>query len=551
MSISLMSPTRLQVGRHGFEHRRSLAAASREEAIAKLESKDAKRGVAKGTRPLVVFMFPGQGAQHCGMGAELYRTEPEYRKWIDECATVLNALLPKPLLEVMYPENPEDAEAQALLTSTQFAQPALFASEYAMARLWMSWGIEPQAMIGHSVGEFVAACLAGVFTLPDALALVATRGRLMQGQPRGSMLAVRLAEKELVPLLTGKLSLAATNTPGLCVVSGPDDEIAALEDWLKSRGTVSRRLRTSHAFHSAMMDPVVEPFARVVEAVPRKAPSLRYISTVTGTWITGEEAVSANYWAAHLRQTVRFADGMATLFASGESLLLEVGPGNTLGNLAMQHAGKPSSLMVVSSLPDAARKTNDVESALEALGRLWSVGVGPDWAAFHSGERLHRVPLPTYPFERKRYWVEAGKPVQMGVPAEELGASAPIAASQAESPAAESPASALRPQLIAMFAELSGMKAEDLVTESNFLELGFDSLFLTQVTQEIDRRFAVKVTFRQLAQSESSIENWPHTWKARWKRQRLPRCRGLRPARLNEFAPSCGFVAAGAPGAFL
>jgi amino acid adenylation domain-containing protein len=484
----------LQIGRHGFEQRQALVAATKEDAIARLESKDLKRGVAKGARRSVVFMFPGQGAQYCGMGVDLYRAEPEYRRWMDECAAVLNPLLPRPLLEVMYPQNADDPGAQTLLTSTQFAQPALFASEYALARLWMSWGIEPQAMIGHSVGEFVAACLAGVFSLSDALQLVAMRGRMVQEQPRGSMLAVRLPENETQPLLGGKLSIAAINTPGLCVISGPDEEVAGLETMLKVRNIVSRRLHTSHAFHSSMMDAIVGPFTRVVESVDRKMHTRRYISTVTGTWVTAKESVDANYWAAHLRQTVRFADGMKTLFEDGASVLLEVGPGNTLSNLALQHPGKPAGLTVVSSLSDATRKTNDVESALDALGRLWSAGVEPSWTGFHSGESLHRVSLPTYPFERKRYWVEPRQEAAVDLQA--------VAAVAAEA----SPESGLQPRIVAMFADLSGMPPETLSPSANFLELGFDSLFLTQVTQEIDRRFAVNVTFRQLAQSESSIE---------------------------------------------
>ncbi|HEX4487753.1 MAG TPA: condensation domain-containing protein, partial [Terriglobales bacterium] len=490
----------LQIGRHGFEHRRALTATTREEAVSKLEAKDSKCGVAKGTRPSPVFMFPGQGAQYCGMGADLYASEPEYRKWMNECAAVLNPLLPKPLLEVMYPKNVDDPEAQALLTSTQFAQPALFATEYSLARLWMSWGIEPQAMIGHSVGEFVAACLAGVFSLADALKLVATRGRMVQEQPRGSMLAVRLPENEILPLLGGQLSIAAINSPGLCVISGPDKEVAALEETLKARNIISRHLHTSHAFHSAMMDSIVGPFTRVAEGVTRHTHTRRYISTVTGTWITTKESSDASYWAAHLRQTVRFADGMATLFENGDSVLLEVGPGNTLSNLAMQHPAKPAGLTVISSLSDAARRTNDVDTTLEALGRLWSVGVEPDWSAFHTGEKLHRVSLPTYPFERKRYWVDAGKTAPIALQA------AAVPAVPAVAPVESAPSVAVQPRIVAMFSELSGMSAGALPPTVNFLELGFDSLFLTQVTQEIDRRFAVKVTFRQLAQSESSIE---------------------------------------------
>ncbi len=324
----------LQIGRRAFEHRRFIVASSHNGAIQALEASDSKRsGVTKQARPSVVFMFPGQGAQYHQMGSQLYESEPEYRKWADECADILKPLLPQDLRKVLY-ANAGNADVQKFLTSTVFAQPAIFTTEFALAKLWMSWGIQPDAMIGHSVGEFVAACLGGVFSLKDALHLVATRGCMMQDLPKGSMLAVRLPEMETRALLNPQVSIAAINSPGLCVVSGPIPEIEKLEKTLTERNVMSRRLHTSHAFHSPMMDPVVVPFTEVVKKIKLKPTAIPYVSGVSGQWVTTEQTLDPRYWATHLREPVRFADGLTSLGTLQNSVLLEVGPGNTLNTLA-------------------------------------------------------------------------------------------------------------------------------------------------------------------------------------------------------------------------
>jgi acyl transferase domain-containing protein len=398
----------LQIGRRPFEHRRFVVTRNTAAAIQVLETSGDKKiysGAQKPRRPSVVFMFPGQGAQYCQMGAQLYGAEPEFRKWVDECASILKFLLPKDLRDVMYPKDGGAEDAQRLLTSTSFAQPALFTTEFALAKLWMSWGIEPDAMIGHSIGEFVAACLGGVFSLADALRLVVTRGRMMQGLPSGAMMAVRLPEAELRSCLSPEVSIAAINSPALCVVSGPTPAIAKLEQSLAERGAIARRLHTSHAFHSSMMDPVVGPFTEAVKQISLRPTSISYVSGVSGQWVTEEQTISPRYWASHLREPVRFADGLASLSALESAVLLEVGPGTTLNTLALQHPAMKSGQTVVNSLPDVSRVTSDTEALLNALGRIWVAGVQPNWKSFHKGERLHRVSLPTYPFERKRYWI--------------------------------------------------------------------------------------------------------------------------------------------------
>ena len=306
----------LQVGRRAFRHRRMLVCRNLTEARWALESRDAKgiftSAQESEARP-VVFMFPGQGAQYVNMGAELYHTEPLFREQVERCATLLTPHLGLDLRDIVYPHPEHTAAAAQQLAQTRITQPALFVIEYALARLWMAWGVRPQAMIGHSIGEYVAACLAGVFSLEDALALVTARGHMMQQLPVGAMLAVALSEQEVQPLLGAALSLAASNGSSACVAAGPIPAVDALEQQLRQQDVPCRRLQTSHAFHSAMMDPVVEPFLARLKDIEKQPPAIPYVSNVTGTWVTAAQATDARYWAGHLRQTVRFAAGLHTV----------------------------------------------------------------------------------------------------------------------------------------------------------------------------------------------------------------------------------------------
>ncbi|HZI33802.1 MAG TPA: acyltransferase domain-containing protein, partial [Candidatus Binatia bacterium] len=368
----------LHTGRHDFSHRRLLVGRDANDAANALEANDPKRiftGSTNCKNPPVTFMFPGQGAQQVNMGLEIYQTEPVFREQVDVCCELLKPALGFDLRQMLYPGPERNEEAGQKLTQTAITQPALFVIEYALAKLWMSWGVRPNAMIGHSIGEYVAACLAGVFTLEDALQLVATRGRMMQQLPGGTMLAVRLSENELKPLLNEKISLAAVNAPSLCVVSGPTDAIELFERTLSQRDTAWTALRTSHAFHSAMMEPILPSFAGVVGAIKLNAPQIPFISNVTGTWVTAEQATDPNYWAKHLRQAVRFADGISELFKEPAQTVLEVGPGRTLGNLAKQHPARGAGNAVVPSLSHAKGSETDMESLLNAVGRLWLSGV--------------------------------------------------------------------------------------------------------------------------------------------------------------------------------
>jgi acyl transferase domain-containing protein len=359
-------------------------------------------------------MFSGQGAQYVNMGLDLYKTEPVFKERIDQCSEILRPHLSFDLRDVLYPGERDVEQASRELNQTRTTQPALFTIEYALAELWISWGVHPQAFIGHSIGEYVAACMAGVFSLEDCLALVAARGELMQELPGGSMLAISLSEKQLQPMLNKRLSLAAINSPSQCVVSG---EIEAVEDLRKKLSRLNlncQYLRTSRAFHSAMMDPILREFARKVKQFRPKTPRIPFISNVTGRWITPDEAADPAYWVSHLRQTVRFAEGAQRLSQEPDRILLEVGPGLTLSALAMQCSGKTSNQIVLSSFGSPNDKESDLDSLLKTLGSLWRSGVEIDWFAFNAKQRRHRLPLPTYPFQRQRYWAQSQENSTLG-----------------------------------------------------------------------------------------------------------------------------------------
>ena len=397
-------------GRRRFEHRRVVVAETGTGGADALEALDAKRvftTYSRATERRVVFMFPGQGAQYVGMSRGLYEKESVFRKHLDECCERLKGPLGLDLRTVLFPSPEDAAEAAERLNQTAITQPALFAVEYALARLWMSWGVVPQAMIGHSIGEYVAAHLAGVMSLPDALALVAERGRLMQSMPAGSMLAVHLPASELEGKLAEGLSMAAVNGPSLCVVSGPTEAILVLEKDLQRRNLAATRLHTSHAFHSAMMDPILEPFRERLKAVKLSPPRIPFVSNLSGTFITEQEAGDPEYWVRHLRETVRFAQGMQTIWAEPERVLIEVGPGNTLGTFARQQAPRGSQPAIVSSLRHPREEEADLAFLLTSLGRLWLAGARVDTAGLFAGESRRRAMLPTYPFERERYWIDA------------------------------------------------------------------------------------------------------------------------------------------------
>ncbi|MEP6912035.1 MAG: MupA/Atu3671 family FMN-dependent luciferase-like monooxygenase [bacterium] len=402
----------LQVGRGVFNHRRAVLCRDPAEAARSLRSLDYERVASRFQESVhrpVTFMFPGQGTQYVGMARELYGAEPIFRQHVDTCAEVLTDHLQIDLRELLYPAaatREKSAPQLSPLDQTAFTQPALFTIEYALARLWMEWGVRPAAMIGHSIGEYVVATLAGVMSLEDSLSLVAFRGQLIQSVKGGSMLAVTMPEKDVLPLLDEELSLAAVNGPSLCVVSGPTAAVRALETKVTGQGVIARRLHTSHAFHSKMMQSIRTRFSERCHQIKLNPPSIPYISNVTGTWINENEATDPDYWSRHLCQTVRFAEGVTELLKEPEMALLEVGPGRTLKTATRWNPAKTPAQIVETSLPGRDDQQPDFEFLLSSLGKLWLAGVEVDWQGFYAPERRLRIPLPTYPFERKRYWVE-------------------------------------------------------------------------------------------------------------------------------------------------
>jgi acyl transferase domain-containing protein len=410
----------LQVGRKPLARRRMLllpAGASSEEAAGFLETRDPGRVFTSAGEPRnrsVVFMFPGQGAQHADMTRHAYDDEPTFRADVDRCSELLLPHLGMDLRDAIYgPPPPSDTIAP--LDRTELTQPALFVVEYALSRLWMQWGISPHAMIGHSVGEYVAACLSGVLSLEAALALVAIRGRLMANMPAGAMTAVPLSEHEMGTFLEPGISIAAVNGPTSCVISGAFDAVARAEARLQSAGIQTRRLRTSHAFHSAMMDPVLEPYRDHLRGVRLQSPQIPYVSNLTGDWIAASDAVNPEYWVRHLRDAVRFGDGIERLVSDPDWILLEVGPGQTLTSMARQQTKRSSEQLVLPSLRRPGVNENDMAVLLKTLGQLWMSGVAIDWTGFYAHERRRRVQLPGYPFERQRYWIDPETSVQPAV----------------------------------------------------------------------------------------------------------------------------------------
>ncbi|SCG74692.1 type I polyketide synthase [Micromonospora coxensis] len=407
----------LRVGRRQYPHRVAVVATDLADAVAALRTKRRRQaGVVEGTAPRPAFLFSGQGSQYAGMGAQLYAEEPDFAAAVDECAQLLRPELGLDIRDLILGRDPEAGEK---LTETRYTQPALFVVEYALAVLWQSAGVRPAAMIGHSIGEYVAATVAGVLSLPDALRVVAARGRLMQSVAPGSMLAVPLDESVVAERLPEGVTVATVNGPGTCVVAGPSDAVAAFAQTLDVK---AKALRTSHAFHSPMMEPILAEFTALMGTVTLRPPTVPFLSNVTGDWITDEQATDPAYWAAHLRRPVRFGACVATLLAEGTWSLLECGPGRQLANLARMQVAKASeaqrALVPLGSLPGPGEPTGDLATLLGTAAALWCAGVPVRLGA---DPDARRVPLPTYPFERRRYWVDPDPQEQVAAAPVETG----------------------------------------------------------------------------------------------------------------------------------
>lgn len=422
-----------QTGRWAGPYRAAVVADTTAAAVDLLAAEPSWSARPAKPHPSVAFVFPGQGVQRLGLGQELHRDEPAFRQEFDRCADRLRALGATDPRDVLF-RTGENGGESTRLNRTELVQPALFALEYALARLWMSWGIEPDAVLGHSLGEIVAATVAGVLDIDDALTLVVERARLVGASPTGAMLAVICAEDALPAGLPEELVVAAVNGPRLVVLSGPVDAIGEAAVRLREHGVATNRLATSHAFHSAMMEPAVSPLVRCAAAMTLRPPAVPCLSNVTGDWLTEEAAVDPAYWGRQLRQPVRFGDCLGHLLADPDRVLLEIGPGRVIGRMAQQNPLWTDGHLAVGSLPattrDGAAAGPELAAVLDGLARLWSIGVGPNWRVLNDGHRTRPVELPTYPFERRRHWIDpVGRESaqKIAVPAVQAGEAEPPA----------------------------------------------------------------------------------------------------------------------------
>lgn len=499
--------TALQNTRADFNHRRFIIAGDIEELSAKLavpvEPSNTKNLASKASE--VVFMFPGQGSQYINMGKGLYDTEPVFAAAVDECIELLKDSPQADIFNIIYPAVIDDVSTAAI-KNTFYTQPAIFIMEYAMAKLWMSWGIRPAILTGHSIGEFVAAHLAGVFSLKDALLLISTRARMVSEVEKGSMLSVRCEADKLETLLPEGLSIAAINSNKLCVVAGPDDLVAEFSVELEKMDIPGRLLQTSHAFHSAMMDDIVAPFEAVVKSVKLYPPVKPIVSTVTGTWMSEAEATSPQYWANHLRKTVRFASAVNTLQEDEGRLLLEVGPGTVLATLSRQQVTVKTTPIIAGF--EKNETLTEYYSVLRALGQLWLNGLEPDWKAFYNNQTRLKLNLPTYAFDNKRYWLDAPLPVNATaqIQTTEIQAT-PIQQEQKNIQQSLMRKELLTGKLKELFEDASGIEIDGASTDMNFIEIGFDSLLLTQIATNLKKEFNVPITFRKLFEEYNTIDS--------------------------------------------
>ncbi len=505
-------------GRKRFEHRRAIIFQNLDEAIERLRSDDPQYQVTKSVSrkgSLLAFMFPGQGSQYVGMGSDLYQHEKVFKEAIDRCASYLEEEMGEDIRSIMMPQENHNEADQTLLQDTYYTQPAIFTIEYALAQLFLSWGYRPATLLGHSIGEFVCATLAGVFSLRDAIKLIAARSRLMRELPRGGMLSVRSSVDQVQGMLPESISVAAVNSPQLCVVAGPNEDIDNLRQTLHANSMVCRRLYTSHAFHSTMMQDAVEPFHEVVSSIQLSPPNLEIISTVTGQVLTAEKATNPTYWANHLRDTVRFADALATLYdRTDDYALLELGPRATLSSLAIAQAKKRGKQFAASALSDQADDNGEIKAVMRAVGHLYANGHEPQWKRFYK-KIGKRIPLPGYPFERKRFWVEPAvvrheAAVNQLIPGSEAQPLRAVAAGDAPDGEASATAISHEEKLIGQLREIlestSGLDLSDVDPSTTFFDMGLDSLILTQIAFKVEESFGVRATFRQLLKELSTLK---------------------------------------------
>jgi acyl transferase domain-containing protein/acyl carrier protein len=479
----------------------------------------------------IVFMFCGQGSQYVNMGIDLYRTEPIFREEMDQCFEILNTLVDVDLKEILYPYSdcrggspcpPQDYVGSPgqgdhrgsplqsdRINQTEITQPVVFAFEYALAKLLIRWGIKPWAMIGYSLGEYIAACISGVLSLENALELIVLRGHFMKQTPPGAMTSVCLPEKELRPLLNSNinkdLSLAIVNGP-TCIVSGSVEAIDAFEKEMQGKRVLCVRLNMSHATHSSLMNPIREEFESKIKDIVLNKPRIPFISNVTADWITAEEATNPGYWGTHMCSTVRFSDGLAALLKEENAVFIEIGAGRILAMMVRPHPGKKPGHMILNIVKHQQEKAPDDYYLLSRLGQLWLWGQPIDWKGYYGDEKRYRVSLPGYPFEGKRYWIDIkmdthSTAFNIGTGLEVLSPGSGIESGAAPSPGLEgleaadenyeAPRDELEEFIVQLWQEFLGIKPVGI--HDDFFFLNGNSLVATQLMGRIKQEYPVEI----------------------------------------------------------
>ncbi|MCB2311581.1 condensation domain-containing protein [Clostridium tagluense] len=485
----------LCVGRRRYNYRKMFVCSSKSEMVNALKmdcDSSAKTHYECELKKNIVFMFPGQGAQYIKMGLGLYKNELVFKRTLDKCFSILETYIGFNLKDILY-NGTDDIMNNKILEETKITQPVIFSFEYALAQLMMSWGIYPQAMIGHSLGEYVAACISGVFSLEDALKIVALRGAMMQGLPKGKMVSIEISEDNLRKYLNSKLDLVAVNSGSKCVISGKEEDIVAVVLVLENDGYKTISLKTSHAYHSYMMEPILEEFKGIMRSIKLNSPSIPYISCVSGKWITSDEAMDVEYWAKHLRKTVQFNKGLDTLLTNQSAVFIEVGPGRTLTAFANQHANKKDIHKAVNLVRSTKENIEDECFIMQEIGKMWMYSVDVDWKKFYSTEVRYRISLPTYPFERKKYSLPMVLNRQLELITDCTVNSISQDENNHEGPITEDEdTSNLTKRMIQLWKEYFGI--DEISINDNFYDLGGDSLRAMSLIGKVNKTFNTKIT---------------------------------------------------------
>ena len=484
----------LQTGRKEFPYKRFLIAENRDDAITKLEKLPAasvKTFSDHADDREVVFLFPGQAAQYVNMGLDLYKNNSVFRSYLDTCAELLQPILNVDIRDIIFPESGDEEKATEQLQNTVYTQPTIFSIEYSLAMLWMDLGIKPVAVLGHSMGEFTAACVAGVFDLETGLKLIAKRGSIMQELELGSMLTVMLPPSEVEEYLNDRLSISVINTPSSCVISGDTEAIEAIKKVFDEKDVYTRLLETSHAFHSHMMDPVLEEYRDFVSTMTFSPATIPVVSTMKGDWASPDELRNPDHWVANIRQPVQFADAVEKLFDRRDWILMEVGPRNTLTTLAKQHPEISPDQVVVQTMRHPKQPQDDNIFTMAALGRLWSCGYQVEWERVYKDNPVHKIPIPTYAFQRTRCWIDpeiSGSNFHPKTADHEQTINELDNNSSGERNVIE--------ELTTIWEEFLGV--EDIKKDDNFFDLGGNSLVAVQLFDELKRKLGVRLPLSAL-----------------------------------------------------